>query len=119
MPGEGAGAIEEGRFNSTRACPTRRLPRSARRSKDAVLYANCRSDFSSREGSTMSRVMDKPADFIKLGVNPNRIEAWEDGRRDTSAPGHAEIWYLDCHFDDGSTLVLGFPKVRGPGRQGR
>jgi hypothetical protein len=52
--------------------------------------------------------MDKPEDFTKLGVNPGRIEAWEDGRRDTSAPGHAEIWYLDCHFDDGSTLVLGF-----------
>jgi len=60
----------------------------------------------------MSRVMDKPADFTKLGVNPDRIEAWEDGRRDTSKPGHAEIWYLDCHFDDGSTLVLGFrPKA--------
>ena len=56
----------------------------------------------------MSRVMDKPEDFTKLGVNPDRIEAWEDGRRDTSKPGHAEIWYLDCHFDDGSTLVLGF-----------
>ena len=56
----------------------------------------------------MSRVMDKPEDFTKLGVNPGRIEAWEDGRRDTSAPGHAEIWYLDCHFDDGSTVVLGF-----------
>ena len=56
----------------------------------------------------MSRVMDRPEDFTKLGVNPDRIEAWEDGRRDTSKPGHAEIWYLDCHFDDGSTLVLGF-----------
>jgi CrtC N-terminal lipocalin domain len=56
----------------------------------------------------MSRVMDKPEDFAKLGINPTQIEAWEDGRRDTSAPGHAEIWYLDCHFDDKSTLVLGF-----------
>lgn len=42
----------------------------------------------------MSRVMDKPEDFTKLGVNPDRIEAWEDGRRDSSKPGHAEIWYL-------------------------
>jgi len=56
----------------------------------------------------MSRVMDKPGDFTLLGVNPDRIEVWEDGRRDTSQPGHAEIWYFDCHFDDGSTLVLGF-----------
>lgn len=52
--------------------------------------------------------MDQPADYQKLGINPSHIEAWEDGRRDTSAAGHGEIWYFDCSFDDGSTLVLGF-----------
>ncbi|MTV81786.1 lipocalin-like domain-containing protein [Secundilactobacillus folii] len=54
------------------------------------------------------RIMDQPADYKKLGINPDKIETWEDGRRDNNQPGHAEIWYLDCSFDDQSTLVLGF-----------
>lgn len=56
----------------------------------------------------MSRIMDTPADYEKLGINPDRVEAWEDGRRDTDEAGHGEVWYLDCNLDDGSTLVLGF-----------
>lgn len=56
----------------------------------------------------MSRVMDRPEDFTRLGIDPDRVEAWEDGRRDTDEPQHAEVWYLDCHLDDESTLVLGF-----------
>lgn len=55
-----------------------------------------------------SRIMDKIEDFETLGINPLKIEAWEDGRRDTNAANHGEIWYFDCSFDDGSTLVLGF-----------
>ncbi|WP_047999467.1 lipocalin-like domain-containing protein [Lactiplantibacillus herbarum] len=54
------------------------------------------------------RIMNQPADFKQLGINPNQIEAWEDGRRDNDQAGHAEIWYFDCSFDDKSTLVLGF-----------
>lgn len=54
------------------------------------------------------RIMNQPEDFKKLGINPNKVEAWEDGRRDTDEAGHAEVWYLDCSFDDNSTLVLGF-----------
>lgn len=58
------------------------------------------------------RIMDQPEDYKKLGINPNKIEAWEDGRRDNDKAGHAEVWYLDCSFDDKSTLVLGFrPKL--------
>ena len=56
----------------------------------------------------LARVMDRPEDFKKLGINPDRLEAWEDGLRDTDEPGHCEIFYFDCSFDDGSTLVLGF-----------
>lgn len=54
------------------------------------------------------RVMDTAADFEKFGVNPNKVENWEDGRRDNDEPGHGEIWYIDCSFDDKTTLVLGF-----------
>ncbi|CAK1252375.1 lipocalin-like domain-containing protein [Fructobacillus tropaeoli] len=54
------------------------------------------------------RVMDTAADFEKFGVNPKKVENWEDGRRDNDEPGHGEIWYIDCSFDDKTTLVLGF-----------
>ena len=54
------------------------------------------------------RVLDRPEDFKKYGIKQEGLEAWEDGRRDSSDPGHGEIWYFDCSFDDGSTLVLGF-----------
>lgn len=56
----------------------------------------------------MSRIMDKAGDFTTLGINPDKVELWEDGRRDSDAAGHGEVWYFDCNFDDGSTLVLGF-----------
>ena len=54
------------------------------------------------------RVLDRPEDFKKYGIKQTGLEAWEDGRRDTPEPGHGEIWYFDCSFEDGSTLVLGF-----------
>ena len=56
----------------------------------------------------MARVLDRPEDFAKYGIEIQRLEPWEDGRRDTPDPGHGEIWYFDCSFDDGSTVVLGF-----------
>ncbi|CAK1236259.1 Predicted lipocalin [Fructobacillus cardui] len=54
------------------------------------------------------RVMNTAADFEKFGVNPKKVENWEDGRRDNDEPDHGEIWYIDCSFDDKTTLVLGF-----------
>ena len=54
------------------------------------------------------RIMNRPADYQKLGINPDKVENWEDGRRDNDEAGHAEVWYLDCSLDDGSTLILGF-----------
>ncbi|MDF7637245.1 lipocalin-like domain-containing protein [Leuconostocaceae bacterium ESL0958] len=54
------------------------------------------------------RVMENAADYQKFGINPNKVEAWEDGKRDNDEPGHGEIFYIDCSFDDGSTLVVGF-----------
>lgn len=31
------------------------------------------------------RLMDQPEDFEKLGINPNEVEEWEDGRRGTDS----------------------------------
>ncbi|GHV98274.1 hypothetical protein lacNasYZ03_16620 [Lactobacillus nasalidis] len=55
-----------------------------------------------------SRLMNQPADYQRFGINPDKLEAWEDGRRDTDETGHGEVWYFDCSFEDGTTLVLGF-----------
>ncbi|MFT4006096.1 MAG: hypothetical protein QM683_10860 [Lacrimispora sp.] len=55
-----------------------------------------------------ARLMDRPEDFEKLGINPNEVELWEEGRRDTSAPGNNEVWYFDATMDDGSKVIVGF-----------
>lgn len=55
-----------------------------------------------------ARLMDQPEDFKKLGINPNEVESWEEGRRDTSAPGNNEVWYFDATMEDGSKVIVGF-----------
>ncbi len=37
-----------------------------------------------------ARLMDRPADYEKLGVNPDRVEPWEDGRRHDGRSGNFE-----------------------------
>lgn len=55
------------------------------------------------------RLMDTPADFTKLGVSPDKVEPWEDGRRNqNTAANNWEWWYSDFIFDDGSTAVVQF-----------
>lgn len=55
------------------------------------------------------RIMDRPEDYKKLGINPHQVELWEDGRRnpDTSA-GNWEWWYFDAIMDDGTKVVVQF-----------
>ncbi|WP_318766555.1 lipocalin-like domain-containing protein [Lactiplantibacillus carotarum] len=52
--------------------------------------------------------MDQAQDFKKLGLEPEHVLAKEDGRRDTSASGHSEVWYFDGLFEDGHKIVVGF-----------
>ena len=54
------------------------------------------------------RMMNQPEDYQKLGVNPNKIEPWEDGRRNVGKAGCIEWWYLDADTDDGIKIGLNF-----------
>lgn len=63
---------------------------------------------------TTVRLMDTPADFQKLGISPDRIEPWEDQRRDDSRKGVWEWWYFDTILEDGTKAVVQFfPKSGG------
>ena len=55
-----------------------------------------------------ARLMDQPEDYKRLGVNPDKVEIWEEGRRTTGAPGENEVWYFDGTMDDGSKFIVGF-----------
>lgn len=58
-------------------------------------------------------LLDKPNDYAKLGINPNEIELWEDGLRDTSEPNHFEWWYFDCMLNNGTKVVIQFLSKNG------
>lgn len=60
-----------------------------------------------------------PEDFRALGLDPDTIFQWEDGRRTDGRRGEFEWWYFDAKMDDGASLVVVFysnpviPKGRG------
>jgi hypothetical protein len=65
-----------------------------------------------------ARFADKPEDSAKLGIQPGRIEAFEDGMRTEGGPGGYEWWHFDSHLHDGSSLVIVFyTKPQEPGRR--
>lgn len=55
-----------------------------------------------------ARLMDRPEDFTALGINPDKVEPWEDGRRDDNHAGTSEVWYFDVILDDGTKVVFYF-----------
>ncbi len=54
------------------------------------------------------RMMNRPEDYEAIGVSPDHVEAWEDGRRNSDAPGCVEWWYFDAETDDGITVNVNF-----------
>jgi hypothetical protein len=54
----------------------------------------------------IARAANQPADFKKYHVNPDYVEAWEDGMRTNAADRSFEWWYLDASMNDGSSVVL-------------
>lgn len=55
-----------------------------------------------------ARLMDRPEDFEKFGIDPVKVEPWEDGIRNTDDIGNNEVWYFDANLDDGSKVIIGF-----------
>jgi hypothetical protein len=51
---------------------------------------------------------DSPADYERLGLSPNTIAPWEDGKRTDDSAGTYEWWYFDAHLADGAKLVVTF-----------
>ncbi|MDB5539234.1 MAG: hypothetical protein JWQ89_961 [Devosia sp.] len=62
--------------------------------------------FTSRRSG--ARFADRPEDFVNLGIEPDRIQPFEDGMRTKGGPGGYEWWYFDSHLSDGSSLVIVF-----------
>ena len=52
-----------------------------------------------------SRLMAQDADYKRLGLKRNKIEMWEDGKRDDDRSGVVEGWYFDAILDDGSKIA--------------
>ena len=57
---------------------------------------------------TGMRTMNRPEDFKALGVNPNQVEPWEDGLRNSDATGCIEWWYFDFDTEEGLKVGMNF-----------
>lgn len=57
---------------------------------------------------TKVRLKNTPEDFTALGINPSKVEPWEDGKRDNDRAGAYEWWYFDIMLDDGKKIVIHF-----------
>ena len=54
-----------------------------------------------------AKLLSQPEDYQRLGINPDRIEVWEDARRNISPDtNNFEWWYFDAILDDGLTAVI-------------
>ena len=53
-----------------------------------------------------ARLMTDMEDYQARGINPKRMEDWEEARRSPHAAGSWEVWDFDAAVDDGSLLRL-------------
>ncbi len=53
-------------------------------------------------------IMAVGEEFMRRTGLTERVAVWEDGLRADTGPGNFEWWYNDCHFDDGTTVVVVF-----------
>jgi len=60
-----------------------------------------------------------PQNYEDLGLNPDKVEVWEDGLRTSGEKGTYEWWYTDAEFDDGTTIVTVFFTKNGFDVSGR
>jgi len=70
----------------------------------AVILAGCASVTPGPKATAALASSD--AQFQSLGLNPERVEPWEDGARTDGRAGTYEWWYFDFTLDDGATLVI-------------
>jgi len=48
------------------------------------------------------------ADYRSLGLTPDKVERWEDGRRTAQDEKSFEWWYFDALMEDGTAVVVVF-----------
>ena len=56
----------------------------------------------------LARLADRPEDYEKLGLHPNKIAQREDGLRTGGKFGEYEWWYFDARLEGGYSLVIIF-----------
>lgn len=64
-----------------------------------------------------ARLMTRPEDYTRLGIEPGTIQPWEVGRREEALAGRSELWHFDASMEDGTTTAIAFCLV-GPGPSG-
>lgn len=55
-----------------------------------------------------AKLLNTPADFKRLGLDPDHVAEWEDGMREAVTANRFEWWYFDGILDDGTKVVVQF-----------
>lgn len=89
-------------------------PGHAQDQRAAITGVNPVQHIQEEKHMTTARLMTTAEDFKRIGIEPGIVHQWEDGRRDTSEPGHNEVWYFDGTMEDGTKIIAAFrPKMPG------
>ena len=58
--------------------------------------------------TSLARLGSTFEDYERIGIQRDRVLAWEDGARTDGSAGTYEWWYFDARLDDGAKLVVVF-----------